>query len=203
MQNTFTAIRSQHFYDFYQAFPNAARQDLCHGCDGTSTSAGGVFAPVCLLPGELAFLQEKTAELHLEPTLDRIITPHGIIYSLTPVAVCPYRRPSPFFFEKEALPKPVECTIYPLSFSRQGSDELRISPYCRRQATFRKNGFLAKVKVAMAVYILPYLEESWLRHRNTLNFPLDLDSYRGLKSQKAGQPITLKEFQACAVEDFN
>ncbi|NLC53915.1 MAG: hypothetical protein GX770_08120 [Firmicutes bacterium] len=198
MQNTFTTIRPQNFQDFFQNFPGAARQDLCHGCDGSSATGGGFFTPVCLLPGELEFLQETN--LHLEPGLEPILTPHGTIYCLSPIALCPYRRSNHYSLEKGIARKPVECTIYPLTFNRHGSDELDVSPNCRRQAAFRKDDFIIKTKVAMAVYLLPYLEETWLRHRNEMNILLDPDCYHQLKNKKAGQPITLKEFKACAAE---
>ena len=201
MKNTFTAIGPQHFQDFFQAFPEAARKDLCHACDGSLATGGRIITPVCLLPGELAFLQEP--DLHLEPGLDPILTPHGTIYCLRPVALCPYRWTNHFFLRKEIPLKPVECTIYPLSFNRHGSDELGVSPNCRRQAAFSKDGFMAKAKVAVAVYILPYLEETWLRHRNELNLPLDADCYHRLKNQKSNQPITLKELKDCVAEGYH
>lgn len=203
MKNTFTAIKPQNFQDFWQTFPDTARPDLCRGCDGSPVTEAGVFPLVCLLPGELAFLQKKEAALSLALDLVQISTPHGTIYGLPPAALCPYRRNNHFPSGQEAPPKPVECAIYPLIFNRHGSDELGVSPNCRRQAAFRADAFLAKAKVAVAVYLLPYLEENWLRYRNALNFPLVPAAYHRLKEQKAGQSITLDEIKACAAEGYN
>ncbi|NLW59237.1 MAG: hypothetical protein GX073_02700 [Firmicutes bacterium] len=201
MNNTFTAVGHRHFVDFFQAFPNAARKDLCHGCDGSLAFEGGFFPPTCLLPGELEWLQKTGA--HWTPAVEPILTPHGTIYCLRPAALCPYRQSSTFPSGKAAPHQPVESAIYPLVFHRHGSDELRISPFCRRRSAFHTACFMVKAKVAVAVYLLPYLEESWLRHRNALHFPLDPGRYHRLKEEKAGQPITLDEFKKCVAEGFD
>ncbi|NLM37601.1 MAG: hypothetical protein GX202_05690 [Firmicutes bacterium] len=201
MENTFVAIKPQNFQDFWQTFPETARQDLCRGCDGSPAGEAGFFNLVCLLPGELAFLQKKGGTLSVVPDLEQIITPDGTIYGLPPAARCPYRHGNTCSPGRTAPYQPVECAIYPLVFARHGSDELDVSPYCPRQAAFRADPFLAKAKVVIAVYLLRYLEENWLRYRNALNLPLDPAAYHRLKAEKTGRPLTLQEIKACAAED--
>lgn len=198
MNKAFIPIAPRHYADFFQSFPGADRKELCQGCDGRSVTGDGLFTPVCLLPGELTFLKERGTDL--EPLLDRVSTPHGTMYCLDPATACPYRRNDPSPRRQAAPLQPVECTIYPLIFSRHGSDELRVDANCRRQNAFLQDDFSAKARVAVAVYLLPYLEEAWLRYRNELNIALRRTCYHRLKKEKAGQPMTLEELKECAAD---
>ena len=181
MNNTFTAVGHRHFVDFFSLSQRGPEGPL-----SWLRRLVGVrrrIFPTCLLPGELEWLQKTGA--HWTPAVEPILTPHGTIYCLRPAALCPYRQSSTFPSGKAAPHQPVESAIYPLVFHRHGSDELRISPFCRRRSAFHTACFMVKAKVAVAVYLLPIWRRAGL-HR-VRYFP-DPGRYHRLKEEKPANP---------------
>jgi Zn-finger nucleic acid-binding protein len=201
MTNKFTVIAPQNFQEFSQIFQGDTSADLYQGCDGLCENSRGFSTTVFLLPGELEFLHE--VGVHPEHLLDPISTAHGLMYCWSPAATCTYLQNDRCLLGKEPYIKPVECAIYPLIFKRNGSGEFSLCPICRHRQAFLDSGFIDKAKVMMTVYLLPYLDKNWLRYRNELNFTINEDYYHRLKKEKAGQPMTIKEFKQCAVDNFN
>lgn len=201
MTNKFTVIAPQNFQEFSQIFQGDTSADLYQGCDGLCENSRGFSTTVFLLPGELEFLHE--VGVHPEHLLDPISTAHGLMYCWSPAATCTYLQNDRCLLGKEPYIKPVECAIYPLIFKRNGSGEFSLCPICRHRQAFLDSGFIDKAKVMMTVYLLPYLDNKWLRYRNELNFTINEDYYHRLKKEKAGQPMTIKEFKQCAVDNFN
>ena len=198
MTNKFTFIAPQNFQEFFQIFQGDTSADLCQGCDGLCEISRGFSTTVFLLPGELEFLHE--VGVHPEHLLDPISTAHGLMYCWSPAATCTYLQNDRCQLGKDPHSKPVECAIYPLIFKRNGSDEFSLCPICRHREAFLESGFIDKAKVMMTVYLLPYLDKNWLRYRNELNFTINEDCYHRLKREKAGQPMTIKEFKECAMD---
>ncbi|NLM37600.1 MAG: hypothetical protein GX202_05685 [Firmicutes bacterium] len=145
----------------------------------------------------------RAAGIHPDHLLDPIITPHGPIYCWSPAATCAYLQQDRCQLGINPRIKPVECAIYPLIFSRNHADEFGLCPVCRHRATFLDDGFIARAKTAVATYLLPHLDEAWLGYRNELNFTINEDCYHQLKKEKAGRPMTIAEFKACATSVFN
>ena len=201
MTNKFTVIAPQNFQEFSQIFQGDTSADLYQGCDGLCENSRGFSTTVFLLPGELEFLHE--VGVHPEHLLDPISTAHGLMYCWSPAATCTYLQNDRCLLGKEPYIKPVECAIYPLIFKRNGSGEFSLCPICRHRQAFLDSGFIDKAKVMMTVYLLPYLDNKWLRYRNELNFTINEDYYHRLKKEKAGQPMIIKEFKQCAVDNFN
>ena len=198
MKSKFTLIAPQHFRDFFHTFQGDSSEGLCQGCDGLCELSRGFSTTVFLLPGELEYLHE--VGIFPEHLLDPIMTEHGIIYCWSPAATCSYLQNDRCQLGKNPGIKPVECAIYPLIFNRSGGEEFGICPICRHREAFQKDGFIAKAKVAMAVYLLPYLDKAWLRYRNELNFTINEDCYHRVKKEKSGQPMTIKDLKQCAME---
>ena len=198
MTNKFTVIAPQNFQEFSQIFQGDTSADLYQGCDGLCENSRGFSTTVFLLPGELEFLHE--VGVHPEHLLDPISTATGSC-TVGPAATCTYTQNDRCLLGKEPYIKPVECAIYPLIFKRNGSGEFSLCPICRHRQAFLDSGFIDKAKVMMTVYLLPYLDNKWLRYRNELNFTINEDCYHRLKRGKAGQPMTIKEFKQCALDN--
>jgi hypothetical protein len=196
MKKTFHLIKSRFYQDFFANFQGDTSETLCLGCDGLCETSRGFSTTVFLLPGELTFLQE--AGIHPEHLLDPIITAHGLIYCWSPAATCAYLQQNRCLLGKAPGIKPVECAIYPLIFKRNKEEEFGICPICQHRTAFINDGFISRAKKAVATYLLPHLDEVWLRYRNDLNFTINEDCYHQLKKEKAGRPMTIAEFKTCA-----
>ncbi len=196
MKKTFQLINPRFYQAFFANFQGDTSTGLCLGCDGLCETSRGFSTTVFLLPGELTFLRE--VGIRPEHLLDPIITPHGLIYCWSPAATCSYLQHDRCQLGIAPRIKPVECAIYPLIFSRNKEDEFGLCPICRRRAAFLDDGFISRAKAAVSTYLLPHLDEAWLRYRNELTFTINEDCYHQLKKEKADKPMTIAEFKTCA-----
>jgi len=200
MKKSFHIIKSRFYRDFFANFRGDTSTDLCLGCDGLCETSRGFSTTVFLLPGELTFLRENG--IHPEHLLDPIITPHGLIHCWSPAATCTYLQQDRCQLGISPGIKPVECAIYPLIFNHNQEDEFGLCPICRHRTAFLDEGFISQAKAAVSTYLLPHLDKAWLRYRNELNFTINEDCYHQLKKEKAGRPVTIAEFKACATSVY-